>query len=422
MKSYPGDFLSDPPLTDAGLAENQAFWKSALETGVRPVLRLVSQPELPRPAFEERLMKLGHLQTPPPAQARVLARWYSGALNRWGVTLQRNGRWSEATPCFSLALELNPDNLPALVNLQCNSNLLAHQKMTVVRTQVFPEQLGRYRSLNQVLTENGPFDEPSYCYRLGMGFAEGKMRRQAGQQFDRVKALVPSDFSVRLTLGNLFNTCSRPELALGIVAEMQADPELRPLGLTNEVEVALLEARAYLTATNQATAQGIIYALLATHPGDSALLARAVTTFADYQCYSDAIRLTDHQLQLTPDDPAALANKGILCVLTGDSSNAIPTLTRSLSLTNTYVARLNRAIAYLRTGRLDAAEADYQALLQQFPTAYRASAMLGEVALQKKETNTAIRYYEHYLSKVEPDTEDAKVVAARLKSLQPGRH
>ncbi|HEY5481197.1 MAG TPA: tetratricopeptide repeat protein [Verrucomicrobiae bacterium] len=420
MKSYPGDFLSDPPLTDAGLAENQAFWKSALETGVRPVLRLVSQPELPRPAFEERLMKLGHLQTPPPAQARVLARWYSGALNRWGVTLQRNGRWSEATPCFALALELNSDNLPAFVNLQCNSNLLAHQKMTVVRTQVFPEQLGRYRSLNQVLTENGPFDEPSYCYRLGMGFAEGKMRRQAGQQFDRVKALVPSDFSVRLTLGNLFNTCSRPELALGIVAEMQADPELRPLGLTNEVEVALLEARAYLTATNQATAQGIIYALLATHPGDSALLARAVTTFADYQCYSDAIRLTDHQLQLTPDDPAALANKGILCVLTGDSSNAIPTLTRSLSLTNTYVARLNRAIAYLRTGRLDAAEADYQALLQQFPTAYRVSAMLGEVALQRKDTNTAIRYYEQYLSKLEPDTEEARFVAVRLKSLQQG--
>lgn len=420
MKSYPGDFLSDPPLPDAGLAENQAFWKSALETGVRPVLRLVSQPELPRPAFEEMLMKLGHLQTPPPAQARVLAGWYSGALNRWGVTLQRNGRWSEATPCFALALELNPDNLPALVNLQCNSNLLAHQKMTVVRTQVFPEQLGRYRSLNQVLTENGPFDEPSYCYRLGMGFAEGKMPRQAGQQFDRVKALVPSDLSVRLTLGDLFNTYARPELALGIVAEIQADPKLRPLGLTNEVEVALLEARAYLTATNRATAQGIIYALLATHPGDSALLARAVATFTDYQCYSDAIRLTDRQLQLAPDDPAALANKGILCVLTGDSSNAIPILTRSLSLTNTYLARLNRAIAYLRTGRLDAAEADYQAILQAFPTAYRASAMLGEVALQKKETNTAIRYYEHYLSKVEPDTEEARIVAARLKSLQQG--
>jgi tetratricopeptide (TPR) repeat protein len=415
------EFLSDPPLTDALLAENQAFWQRAIEASVKPVLRLVSQPELARPAFEKRLMKLGHLQTPPPAQARVLAGWYSGALNRWGVTLQRNGRWAEATPCFALALELNPENLPALVNLQCNSNLLARQKMTVVRNQVFPEQFGKYRNLNQFLAENGPFDEPSYCYQLGLVFDRSGMSRQAGQQLERVKALVPSDLSVRLMLGDVFNACSMPNLALRIVAETRADPEFRPLGPTNEVEVALLEARAYLTATNRASAQGIIYALLAMHPGDSALLARAVATFMAFQSYSDAIRLTDRQLQLVPDDPAALANKGILSVITEDYSNAIPILTRSLSLTNTYLARLNRAIAYLRTDRLDAAEADHQALLQQFPTAYRASAVLGEAALQKRDTNMAIRYYEQYLSKAEADTDEARFVAAQLKSLQRGR-
>ena len=77
-------------------------------------------------------------------------------------------------------------------------------------------------------------------------------------------------------------------------------------------------------------------------------------------------------MQLTPNDPAALANKGNLCVLTGDFSNAIPPLTLSLSLTNTYAARLNRAIAYVRIGRLDAAEADYQEILEAFPAAYRA--------------------------------------------------
>ena len=120
-------------------------------------------------------MKLGHLQTPPPIQARVVAAWYSAALNRWGVTLQRNGRWREATPCFALAQELNPDNLPARVNLQCNSNLLAHQKMTVVRAQSFQEQFGRDRSLLQIVAENGPFDEPSYCYHLGLNCAGGGM-------------------------------------------------------------------------------------------------------------------------------------------------------------------------------------------------------------------------------------------------------
>jgi tetratricopeptide (TPR) repeat protein len=420
MKSYPPDRGSDPPLRSAELAENQTFWQRAIETGVRPVLQILSQPGLPRPAFEERLMKLGHLQTPPPAQARVLAGWYSGPLNRWGVTLQRNSRWSEATPCFALALELNPDNLPASVNLQCNSNLLAHQKMTVVRTQVFPEQFGRYRNLNQVVTENGPFDEPSYCYHLGLLFSDGKMPLQASQQLERVKALVPTDIPLRLMLGNLYSRIGRPNLALQIADEMKADPALQPLDPTNKVEIAFLEAGVCLSVTNRLMAWAVIDALLFAHPGDATLMARAVTTFADYQCYSDAIRLTDRQLQLTPDNAIALANKGILCILTGDSSNAIPILTRSLSLTNTYAARLNRAIAYLKTGCLDAAEADYQALIQQFPNAYRASAMLGEVALQMKDTNTAIRYFEQYLSKVEPDTEEARLIAARLKSLQQG--
>ena len=91
-------------------------------------------------------------------------------------------------------------------------------------------------------------------------------------------------------------------------------------------------------------------------------------------------------------------------------------------MTNTYGARLNRAIAYLQTGRLDMAEADYQELLQAFPTAYRAYRGLGDIALQKRDTNTAIRYYEQCLSKAGADTDEAKAVAAQLKSLQQGRH
>ena len=92
MKFYPSNSLSGPLLSSVDLAENEVFWKRAIETGVNPLLRLVAPPQLPRPAYERLLMALGHLQTPPPAQARVLARWYSGALNRWGVTLQRIGR------------------------------------------------------------------------------------------------------------------------------------------------------------------------------------------------------------------------------------------------------------------------------------------------------------------------------------------
>ena len=75
MKFYPTNSLSSPLLSSAELAENEAFWKRAIETGVDPLLQLVAGPQLPRPAFEKPLMELGHLQTPPPPRRRC---WRGG--------------------------------------------------------------------------------------------------------------------------------------------------------------------------------------------------------------------------------------------------------------------------------------------------------------------------------------------------------
>jgi tetratricopeptide (TPR) repeat protein len=421
-KSYPLESLTDPPLATTELAENQAFWQQAIEAGIRPLLPLASQTELPRPEFAQLLMKLARLRTPPPAQVRRVAGWYSAALNRWGVMLQRNSRWSDATPLFTLAQELNPDNLPARVNLQCNSNLLAHQKMMVAPTDAFPDQFGGSRSLLRIVTDCGPFDEPTYCYYLALNYAGAGLLLPACQQLERVKALVPGDVSVQLLLGEFLNRVPWPDYALKVAAGIRADPALRPLGPANEVELGLLEARAWLAKTNRPMAQGIIYALLGTHPGDARVLERAVATFTACRSYSDALRIVDRQLQSAPKDPVALANKGILCVLTGDFSNAIPSLTLSLSLTNTYGARLNRAIAWLRTGRPDAAEADYQALLQAFPAAHNDCLELVGAAVQIGNTNAAIRYCEQYLAQAGADTDEAKALTARLKSLRQGRH
>ena len=421
IKFYPTNSLSGRLLGPTELAENEAFWKHAIETGVQPLLRLVAEPQVPRPDFEKRLMKLGRLQTPTPAQAKVLARWYSGALNRWGVTLQRNGRPSEAAPCFALAQELNADNLQARVNLQGNSNLLARQKMTVVRDRSFQEQFNGYRARTQTLAENGPFDEPSYCFQLGLHLAQERMLREAGQQFERVRALAPGDIPARLMLGEVFCLGGWPDQALQIAAEMRADPDLQPLGTTNEVGVALLEAKAWFVKTNRSKAEGILNSLVASYPGDPVLLDRAEALFRAYGSFSNALQIVEGQLQSSPDNPAVLFNKGHLFLLSGDFSNAITPLTRSLAVTNTALVRLARADAYKLSGRLDAAEADYQEVLHAFPTAYGAYYGLGGIAWEKKDTNAAIRYYQQFLTNSVSYTEQVGNAAARLKSLQQGR-
>ncbi len=102
----------------------------------------------------------------------------------------------------------------------------------------------------------------------------------------------------------------------------------------------------------------------------------------------------------------------------GDFSNAIPTFTRALAVTNVSGARLDRAYAYARSGRLDAAEADYKEVLRAFPNDHRAYYGLGELAWHNKDTNAAIRYFQECLSKASPSTKEYEFAAGRLKSLQ----
>ena len=418
MKYYPAYSLSGPLLSAAGLEENEAFWRNAMEKDVNPLLALVARAQFPRPASRGGLTELRRLQAPPPIQAKALARWYSSALNRWGVTLQRQSQPKEAAPCFALAQELNPDNLPARVNLQCCTNLLTGRKMTVSRDRSFQERFGDYLAWNQVLAENGPFDEPGYCYHLAVSLANAGMWRQAGQQLERVTALAPTDTPARLLLGTVYCLGGMPDQALLIAAQIRADPGQLPLDLTNEVDIALLQARANFDKTNRTEAEEILNSLLASHPDDAGLMDRAGAMFKEYGSYSNALRIVERQLRSGPDNPLALINQGDLLLQMGDYSNAIPSLTRSLELTNVFGARFDRACAFLLSGRLDAAEADYKEILRLFPTSYRAYYGLGEVAWRNKDTNAAIRYYQQFLANSAPRTEGYGLAVARLRSLR----
>ena len=102
---------------------------------------------------------------------------------------------------------------------------------------------------------------------------------------------------------------------------------------------------------------------------------------------------------------------------------AITTLTAALALApSNPVVRLNRAIASLRAGELDAAQADYEQLLQISPHSYKVVFGLGEIAWRRQDTNAAIRNYQLYLANTATNTPEATNVIARLKELRPGAH
>jgi tetratricopeptide (TPR) repeat protein len=378
MKRYPTNAFNTPQLVPAALTNNEAFWTRTIKTVAGPLQARIDAFEHPPSGLRKQLMDFAHLEMPAPFQHKVVAQWYAIALNTWGVTLQRNGRLREATRCFERAQNLNPRSLAASINLQCNSELLAGRKLTVAQSSALEEPTGRYRNVAQLVAEDGPVDDPSFCFQLGLTFANNRLFRQSSQQFDRLKTLVSGDSPARLKLDGWSELGEMRGKTLSLLAEIRADPKLQPLAPAAEKEMKLLQAEAWF----------------------------------------EALRATHRKLRVNPDDTSALVNEGIILLQLGGYSNAIPPLTRVLALTNSPLALFKRAVAYLRLSNLDAAQTDYLKLLQAWPNDCRVYAGLGEIAYQRKDTKAAIGYYESYLAHADPQAEEAKFVAARLKALR----
>jgi tetratricopeptide (TPR) repeat protein len=135
--------------------------------------------------------------------------------------------------------------------------------------------------------------------------------------------------------------------------------------------------------------------------------------------YSNALAAVDQILQTRPSDDNALFLKAVSLLQSKAYDEAIPPFTYLLNLhTNNYAAQLNRAVAYLQLGKLDAAQRDYQEVAKALPRTYQAWFGLAEIAYRRKDTPAAITNYQCYLTNAPPDTEEAKLVIARLKDLK----
>jgi tetratricopeptide (TPR) repeat protein len=428
------------------IAENESFWAKADEQALQPLLAAIAPPRGGKgPGILESLMEKAHFTKESNHDAATVAGFYSRALDYWGVEMQKSGQLTNAAAHFERALDLNPDNLVAQVNLGCNKNLLAGRKSAVQVSKSIEDEFGKYRKWDDILSENGPFDEPNFCYEQGRVFVGNNLYRQAAAQFERVRTLAPENIVAGIWLGQLYVISGMPSQALKLVNQIHDHPELRKVAQTNRIELLFVEASAHLALEDLRGAEAAVQSALRQHPGDADLLATAMQVYMKYGsyfdnllatkigsdtntcaqmrygCYSNALIAVEQQLAAAPTNMNALINKGFICMQVGAYDQAIPPLTKVLAMdTTNSSARLNRAIAYLRGDKLEAAQRDYEVLQKAFPTAFQIYYGLAEIAWRKKDTNSAIRNYQFYLANSHTNTAEAKLVSARLKELQPG--
>jgi tetratricopeptide (TPR) repeat protein len=431
---YETNMVSPPALSPDILRDNTEFWNRTL-----PRLQTFL------PAIRE--------NSP---DAKMVGRWYSHALNHWGVTLQRQSTnaWATTAPLFQHALALNRDNLSAEVNLAYNQSVQAGNPRPLDGGKSPTERLGtKYRTWSDVLRISGPADDPRLCFELGQQFYQQSLHRQASQQFQRCLQLAPGNNLTRLWLIFTYSAVRLHDQVLAEARELRQRLAQLPLAAGEEMELTRLEgqamnARGDADAAERHLLQGLqrhpgarpliealveVYLLQQQEPKALALLQEQMNRAADIQAllitkaivelrlnrYQDAGQSLAQVLDRNPEHPQALLTQGALHIQAGQFTNALPPLNRLLELQpGNIAARLNRAIAFLQSGQLNEAEADYIQLLEILPTQHQVHYGLAEIASQRKDTPKAIRHYEAYLFNAPPDTEEARQVTNRLATLK----
>ncbi len=425
LSLYPTNSVLAPPAPPAVVAENEAFWTEA-EQRVLPQLAAAMTPEKPIVSRNllDRLAYSAHLVVETNHDMSVLGSFYSQALDFWGVQLQHQGQLAAAAGHFSRALELNPDNVVAEVNLNCNHNLQAGQKSPVVITKSVEDKFGHH-TWDQVMRENGPFDEPVFCYAQGNAFLQGGNSHQAALQFERVRALDPENVPAQVSLAQIYFFNRLPQEALQVIQGIHTKTDTAAMDHTNVVQVLALETAAHLAQGDLKAAQLTVQDALNKQPRDHDVLAAATKVYMDFAYYTNALGLIDQQLQIRPDDAGALFNKGNACLQLNDFASAITSLTRLLEMeTNNfskahYLAQFMRAKAYLGQGKLNEAKADYETLSKALPKEFPVYFDLGEIAYREKDSKAALQYYQLYKANAPTnETDDLKLVNTRLAELK----
>jgi tetratricopeptide (TPR) repeat protein len=429
LDRYATNALVAPPLQQAVVDENQAFWARAGEEVLKPLLAAITPPApSKKPGLVEGLMARARLKFKANREASVLAAWCSRDVDSWGVELQKRGQLEEAGRQFELAQELNPENRAAQLNVACNRRLRGGSEADALAVPSDEDIFGPKirNSWAEALRVNGPYDEPTCCYLLGDFYLRATPAphvRQAAALFERAVALAPGDLDARLRLGQLYVDNNMPDEALKLIGEIRSAPERFALGRTNEAPVLLVEMSADLAKKDVPATKALVQRTVSKYPGDEDMLAAATSVYIRNGFYSNALETVDQELQISPEDPLTLYVKAYTCLCLKAFDQAIPAFTQVLQIeTNNFAALRGRAGAYLSSSQWDAARRDYEDLIKLNPSAYLSHFGLGEAAYKLKDTNTAIKEYEVFLASAPTNTVQAQTIAARVKELKSPPH
>jgi tetratricopeptide (TPR) repeat protein len=344
---------------------------------------------------------------------------YSKPLNNWGVQLQRAGQWAEAAVWFRRSVDLNPQNLPARINLEFNERWQRGEKTRLNPSAVqkeYAEIFARHNDWREVLSDFGPVDEPTFLFRTGRAFLANGNTRLAAAAFQRSAELAKDWPLAKLWLAQSFLEQGNFAQALEVSEHISSiDPSRDGHGLAELLHCRATSLRG-LGRTNEIVS--CIDGFVREYGQHREVLAAAAEAYAQNEMHEKQLATVEELLKREPNRPEWLAQKGLAELQLARYDAAISTLTTALSLAPTDDnARLSRAVARLGADHLDAAREDYQQLLSSKTCSANALFGLGTIAWRRQETNAAVAFYQRYLTNVIASSPQVSIASQRLREM-----
>ena len=413
-----GEISAKP--TTAQLSENERLWQTRWSAHLEKLTAQIAARRADAARWKSSRLKWLFVTERENKTATFLSGAVSKAMNHWGVQMLRAGGGGEAMEWFRRAVELNPTNLAALINLEFAQRRARGENaplaMSWAREQ-FADAFDRYENWYEVISRNGPVDEPTYQLQTGRLLLTTGNPRQAVAAFRRCAELCPNWPMPKLFEAQSYNQTGAFERALELTTELGGRPELfRGAGLARLLQCRVNALRG-LNRTNEAWE--VIEQSVSEHAAHGEVMSTAVTLCSTGGRIERELELLVALSARVKPDAGLLTRRGLAEFRLGRNKQAAETLTHALDLVPDDVqARLLRAVARLGDGQGDAARADYELLLKNPGSAQPALFGLGNMAWSAQDTNAAIRYYEQFMSNNAALTPQAGVVSERLKQMK----
>lgn len=268
--------------------------------------------------------------------AQYVSRYYSRALNYWGVALQRQAdsdrrseNLTEAGKWFQLAASLNTNNVPAEMNADFNRSLCKGERYVPETAKNMEERFGAYRGWEPMLVDNGPFDHPDYCLRIGQIMGQQGLYRQALAQLARARELSPTNLVAQTSLADVYVRAQLPQKALDEVAQARSRRS-EPLPMEIDLELARVEANAYFSLRDIPQAEKAVREAFSRHPKEPWILDTMLQIYSQTDRIDDAIETSEKIIKADPERTQSYINQATLYLKKKEPAQALAAIERVL--------------------------------------------------------------------------------------------